>query len=390
MGPPRSNHDEARALLAAGNPAEAARLLTAVVAEDPNDGEAFRDLGLSRVALADPTGALEAFARAVELSPDDAGIRLDYGLALEAIGELDDAAYQLLQGERHRKDDPAILRALGTVFYKKGLYDKSVRFLGRATMLDPNDARAFYALGVVHDARNDPGAAIAALREAVKLDPKFLDARRTLIDALASLGEHAQAIDAIDELLAIFPRDEQAAQNREVLVAALSQMASHRLLGKHEEDLERSALVQEGQMKRKGAMPDGALRYAAKLADVLVLYDPPGPPEGAIRSLMLLLPDPKRAGQARDAAFGVTVVGKDGRRGPADYATAVTLTFLREALGVPLTQAGVFYARLLAGEPRIDFAGASIKFASRPHATKDGEEQHGLLCEVIGRASVMG
>jgi tetratricopeptide (TPR) repeat protein len=355
--------------------------------ESREDGAAFLQVGLQRMAEADPAGAIEAFEKAVELAPNDADVRLQFGLALEAIGELDDAAYQLLQGEKRAPDDARIHRALGTVFYKKGLYDKAVRFLGRATKLDPNDARAFFSLGVVHDARHDPGAAIAALREAVRLDPQFIDARRTLVDALAAIGEHAQAIDAIDELLQVAPRDELAAQNREVLVEALSQMATHRLLGKHEEDLEKSALVHEGQMKRKGRLPDGAVRYAAKLADLLVTYAAAGPPDAPIEALMLVLPDPQRAAKARDTAYGVTVVGKDGRRGPADFATAVTLTFLREAVGVPLTQAGVFYGRLIAGEARIDFGGASMQFASRPHPTQEGEQVHGLLCALLPKVT---
>lgn len=356
------------------------------MAGSDDDGAAFLRTGLARVAAADPAGAIEAFGKAVELAPNDAEIRLQYGLALEALGELDDAAYQLLQGEKRAPDDPRLQRALGTVFYKKGLYDKSVRFLGRATKLAPGDARAFFSLGVVHDARHDPGAAIAALREAVRLDPQFIDARRTLIDSLATLGEHAQAIDAIDELLQIVPRDEQAAQNREVLVEALAQMATHRLLGKHEEDLEKSALVHEGQMKRKGRLPDGGARYVAKLAELVVSYAAGGPPDAPIESLMLLLPDPERAAKARDQFYGVTVVGKDGRRVPAEYATAVTLTFLREALGVPLTQAGVFYSRLIAGEARIDFGGASVRFSSRALPGRD-EEAHGLLCSLLPKVT---
>ena len=379
----------AQELLAAGSAEEGAKMLEELVAIEPSDGVALRELGRARLSLKDPAGALDAFGRAVSMCPDDVAARLQYGLALEAVGELDDAAYQLLQADKRAPDDVAILRALGAVFYKKGLHDKAARYLGRATKLAPLDPKAHYALGVVHDARRDPGAAIGSLREAIRVDPQFLDARRALIDALASLGEHAQAIAQIDELLELFPRDETAAKNREVLEQALGQMASHRLLGKHEEDFERCALVVEGQFKRKGKLPDGAVRYAGKLADVLVVYRAGGPPEAQIEALMLLVIDPKRASAARDTAFGVTMVGKDGRRGPADFATAASLTFLREALGVPLTQAGVFYSRLIAGEARVDFAGASIRFASRPHPTREGEEQHGLLCEELPQASVI-
>jgi hypothetical protein len=112
-------------------------------------------------------------------------------------------------------------------------------------------------------------------------------------------------------------------------------------------------------------------------------YSAGGAKDGTIAELTLVLPDPERAAKARDAVYGVTVVGKDGRRGAADFATAVTLTFLREALGVPLTQAGVFYGRLLAGEAAVDFAGARVRFTSRPHPKEQGEELHGLSCALL-------
>jgi tetratricopeptide (TPR) repeat protein len=340
------------------------------------------------MAEPDTNPDLEALADAVEQRPNDASARLRYGLALQAIGATDDAAYQLLQADKVAKDDPAILRALGTVFYDKGLHDKAARFLGRATKIDPEDARAWYALGVVHDARRDTGASIAALREAIRIDPQHLDARRTLIDALAGIGEHAQAIDAIDALLAVHARDEQAAKNREVLEQALQHLTTHRLLGKHAEDVEKSALVHEGAMKQKGTMPDGAVRFAGKLVDLYVVYDSGAPPH--VAQTMLVLPDPDRAAKARDDRYGVTVVGKDGRRGPTDLATAATLTFLRESLGVPLTQAGVFYSRLLGGEARIEYAGAVARFGTRAHGTKAGDEIPGLICELLATSTVVG
>jgi hypothetical protein len=79
---------------------------------------------------------------------------------------------------------------------------------------------------------------------------------------------------------------------------------------------------------------------------------------GRIARMMLVLPDPDRAAKKRDNVFRVTVVGTSGRREPANYATAVTLTFLRETLGAPMTQASELYKRLLGGERSIEWSGA--------------------------------
>ena len=60
----------------------------------------------------------------------------------------------------------------------------------------------------------------------------------------------------------------------------------------------------------------------------------------------------------------MTVVGADGAPKPADLGTAATLTFLREALGCPMTQAGELYTRLLGGAGEVGWGGASAAFAT--------------------------
>jgi hypothetical protein len=93
---------------------------------------------------------------------------------------------------------------------------------------------------------------------------------------------------------------------------------------------------------------------------------------------MLVLTDPVKAAKKRDDVFRVTVVGISGRREPANYATAITLTFLREALGAPMTQASELYARLLGAEKSIEWSGARLAFASVPNPAGKGEPMHGL------------
>lgn len=363
----------------------AVRELRSLLEAAPDDDAAWLTLGMVYASAARWPEARESLARAVELDGDVLQARLSYARALEKCGKLDDAAFQLLQAERLAPGDVRPLKELGAVFYQKGLYDKAVQFLGRARGIAPDDARVWYALGLAQEARRDPGAAIAAYRQAAALDPGFSDAKKTLADLLATMGEHEQAIAVLDDLLRLERTNEQAAINREVLARALDEMRARRLLGHTERELERSALVQEGQLKRRGRVEpeEGApserevVRYAARLAEVLVFFDG----TGAIVKLMLLLTDPEKAAKKRDDVFQVTVVDTSGKREPANFATAVTLTFLREALGVPLTHASEMYARLLGGEASIDWGGARLSFGSVPLAGKAGEMSHGLVVE---------
>lgn len=277
-----------------------------------------------------------------------------------------------------------MLRELGIVFYDKHLYDKAVTWLQRAAAAAPEDGRASYALGLAHEARKDPGAAVAAYREALRRQPDLVDARRTLADLYATMGEHERAVEQLEALLARERSDEQAAHNREVLLRALAEMNARRLLGKTEHELELSALVQEGHLVKKerveAAAADGeeVWRWAAPLTELRVTL---APPARTIRALHLVLTDPDRAARRDDDTFKVTVVAEDGRQVAANYATAVSLTFLREALGCPMTHASGLYQRLLAGEPSVEWRGLTARFASVPRHDRPSESRHGILVE---------
>ena len=354
-----------------------------ILQKTPDDETAWLTLGMVHSSAGRWREASEALARAVELDGDVLAARMALARALEKSGKLDDAAFQLLKAERLAPGDVRPLKELGAVFYKKGLYDKAVQFLTRARGIAPDDARVWYALGLAQEARRDEGAAIASYRESARLDPKFGDAKKTLADVLASMGEHEQAIAVLDDLLRIERTNEQAAINREVLVKALGEMRARRLLGKTEREVESSALVQEGQMKRRGHVPRAdddpsevvsVVRYGTTLSEMLIGTTA----AGTIAKMMLVLPDPDRAAKKRDNVFRVTVVGTSGRREPANYATAVTLTFLRETLGAPMTQASELYARLLGGERTLDWGGVRLAFASVPRPDRPGDDMHGL------------
>ena len=376
MPTPDDLHARALDLLVAGDTAGGITDLKAYLAAEPDDGGAWLELGTAYASIAHWVQAADALRQAVDLDEEDVEARLAYARVLSRLHKLDDAAFQLVQASRIEPPDPRVYKDLGVVFYDKRLYDKAVQWLSKAVAAAPGDARAHYALGLTHEARRDMGAAVASYREAVRRDGTLVDARLTLADALAAMGEHEGAIAELDALLAIDRTNEQAAHNREVLARALDEMKKHRLLGKGQRELEASALVTEGAFRSKGAVDEArtVLRYTAPLVELLATFDQ----APAIVSLILVLTDPDRAGRSEDDVFKVTVVAEDGHTMPADFATAITLTFLREALGCPMTQASALYQRLLGGEAKVEWGGALLAFDSVPRADKPSERRHGL------------
>jgi len=346
--------------------------------DEPEDEEAWLALGAAYSAIGHQADAIRALKEAVSLDGEDIESRLALGRALAKVGKLDDAAFQLLRANKLDPEDARVLHELGVVFYDKHLFDKAEGFLTRAvaSATGPAKARSKYALGLTLEAKKDIGSAIAAYREAIALDPRQFDARRTLADALAGLGEHERAIDELTKLLEIDRTNEQAAKNREVLLRALAEMRSRRLLGKTTRELELSALVEQGQLTRKDrtTTPVETLRYARPLLDLHVTLDA----EHTIDSMTLVLTDPDRAAQEEDDVFRVTAIGDDGKTRTTNLATAASITFLREAVGCPMTQASTLYARLLAGESPLDVAGATLSWKTLPRPDRPNELRHGL------------
>lgn len=376
MPTPDEIHARALDLLVAGDTAGGITDLKAYLAAEPDDEEGWLQLGTAYASIAHWIQAADALRAAVDLDGDDVEARLAYARVLVRIKKLDDAAFQLVQASKVDAGDARVPKELGLVFYDKRLYDKAATWLGKAVALAPEDARAHYALGLAHEARRDMGAAVAAYREAVRRDPALADARLTLADALAAMGEHEGAIAELSALLQLDRTNEQAAHNREVLSRALDDMRAHRILGKGQKELEASALISEGAFRNKGPVADGSptVRYTAPLVEVYATTE-----EGrGLASLMLVLTDPDRAARSEDDVFKVTVVAEDGHQAPANFATAITLTFLREALGCPMTQASALYARLLGGEPSVEWGGARLAFDSVPRPDKPAERRHGI------------
>lgn len=370
-----SNTAEPLERLLAGDSAGVIADLRERIEAEPGDDVAWLQLGTAYAHIAHFSDAATAFGNAVDLDGSVLEARRAYAQVLSKLRRLDEAAFQLVQAKRLAPDDARVAHELGVAFYDKRLFDKALRELGRAKELTPDDARVRFALGLAHEANGDMAEAIAAYRDAVRLDPEMIDARRTLADALAAMGEMAAAVQELAEAQARDRTNAQIALNLEVLQKGLRDLEATRLIGKGLDELEQCAVIQLGRLERRDAPADdqrGAARYAA---DLIELWATLGSDQ-RITSLMLLLTDPQAAAATVDASFPVTVVSTDGQHVPANLATAATVTFLREALGCPLTRASELYAMLLKTREDVRWAGSLISLAE---VVDGGDARHGVL-----------
>ncbi len=346
--------------LAEGDSAGVLEDLERQLAAEPLDELAWLRLGVVYLTIGHLPEAESALVKSVALNGDDVEGRLLLADVLGRLRKLDAAAFQLIQARRLAPHDVRAHRQLGVIFLDKGLLDKAEQSLAMASTLEPTDPKVPFLRGLVADARKDAARALVHYRRAVELDPNSVDARCTLADSMATMGELAEAATQLEAAQRLDRTSTRIAQNLEVLKAALGDLETHRLIGQGEVEFERSTLLRRGQLKRAGHIEDGEAtftRYRAPLFEVWLTFS-----GDRIERMLALLPDPAKASASRDDAFEVTVVALSGVSTQADYGTAVMLTFLREALGCPMTRASELYARMLREQAPFVWAGVRLEW----------------------------
>jgi adenylate cyclase len=143
-------------------------------------------------------------------------------LSDEDIGEACGLARQALEAERDDVD--TIWQAASTLFYLAGEAAMAAAALDRALALNPNAAHAWMRRGAIYAQRNQPEAAIEAIKRARRLSPfdpqAFLCAHNTAIAHLAA-RRFELAIEWADRALYDQPRMVAAMR---VKIAALAHL----------------------------------------------------------------------------------------------------------------------------------------------------------------------
>jgi tetratricopeptide (TPR) repeat protein len=102
--------------------------------------------------------------------------------------------------------DPRLLRALGYLYGEEGDFLTAEDYLTKAITLAP-DAVSWFNLGYLREQRGRIEEAIAAFREAVRLDPRLDRAWYGLGLCQARLSHHAEAVAALEQAAALQPRN---------------------------------------------------------------------------------------------------------------------------------------------------------------------------------------
>ena len=191
----------------------------------------FQDLiteGDRAVLDGQPFLAIEAFSGALALNPDSMAVHLKRGEAYQRQGDLRSATRDLL---RAAELDPTATRPyerLGDVAFALEEYGDSITHYTRYVRLDDQNPRVLYKLALANERDGRVNRAVLLLRQAIAVDPEFVEAHYVLGLCLREQERLAAARDVLIEAVELSPGFLQA---REVLATV------HGDLGEHREEL---------------------------------------------------------------------------------------------------------------------------------------------------------
>jgi tetratricopeptide (TPR) repeat protein len=128
--------------------------------------------------------ALDAYERAIQLQHDFAEAHLEMARIKRRLGTHSEAIkyYQeAIKTNKNFKKDASIWYELGYTYYKTKHYREAVDAFKQALLLNSNDPIVLHGLGLAYERLGLLEEAIECFQKAISLNPKFLQARGSLI-----------------------------------------------------------------------------------------------------------------------------------------------------------------------------------------------------------------
>lgn len=154
--------------------------------------------------------AIAPLQRSIGLGRTDYEPHLYLALALPHLGRNAEANAELQRAYQGFGSDRFAWSAFGLAHAGLGQWDRAADCYRKAATADPNNQLMFELLGEALQENGDMPGAIAAWRQALRLQPAFLDASLNLAVALAQTGNTDEAVKLLTAALAAHPREEHS------------------------------------------------------------------------------------------------------------------------------------------------------------------------------------
>ena len=155
-----------------GRPDEAARLIQAIIAADPEMTDAYFSIGTIYMQEQRFPEAIDAFKQVLERKPDESFAALNITRSYEKLGQVENAEQFALEYLRKGFEEPQLYYVLGNMNLLQKKYDQAVPFYEKSLSLSAEPSGSCDALATIWISKGDLGRAETYLRKALELDPR--------------------------------------------------------------------------------------------------------------------------------------------------------------------------------------------------------------------------
>jgi uncharacterized protein (TIGR02996 family) len=180
-------------LLILGKPEEAVAFFDKSISVQAEAAEIWVRRGLALQVLGRNADALKSIQKAVELQPKDVRIQIAYAEQLVANGSLASAADVLKEALRLENNNFAATLNLARVHLRQKNDQAAAQVAEAGTRLRPDSAEAWELLAVAQQRLGQLDQSLAALQEAVRLEPGNAELRLKFADLLFNQGRPDEA-----------------------------------------------------------------------------------------------------------------------------------------------------------------------------------------------------
>jgi|SRR5579875_19927 len=172
--------------------------------------------GLKNMDSGKPSDAEKNFKSAVRIDPQLAPAFLRLSVIYSDQKRFPEAERAIHRAMAIDKDSPDNYAYYGYLYVKEGQPDKAQQAFEKSIRMGPSCWFAQLEMGrLLYDQKSYPGA-LPHLKIARKLHPELASANLLLYDDLIRLGRDKEALAALDDFVARFPKSKEAAQMRKV------------------------------------------------------------------------------------------------------------------------------------------------------------------------------
>jgi tetratricopeptide (TPR) repeat protein len=198
---------------------DAIRYYSKAILLDPNNAEAYNNLGVISYKKVEYDNAIEYYNKAVSINSNSSEVFANLGLGYAQKGKFSKALENYNKALKiNPKCEDAYL-GCGIVYAKKGELNEAIKCFNKVLELNPKDAKAYNNRGTAYDEKGEFGKAMSDLKKALELNPNFADAYNNRGIVYDEIGNYNRAIEDFNKALSTKPDDVEIYNNRGVVYA---------------------------------------------------------------------------------------------------------------------------------------------------------------------------